>query len=619
MALRVVRHLGRGGRGRAAVAVRGRRARDHPALPDARRRRGAAGHPGQRGAGTGGAAARRRGHLDAARPRGLAAVPAARPLGRRVPAHHRSPHLRRVRHRQPPRPHRPPAPAVGRARHRRHRGTRRGLRLRARLVRLLAHRRRPAPRRPCADHRRRRTRRLGPGAARARRVVHHPGLRGALQRRRLRRGEPRLARLPAGTRRPGRRAGPAGPLQLLGGDDLRHLRGAAVRPRPPGRRDRRGTLRRGRRLVRRPHQRPRRARRLDPQPRPLPERPAAPRRTGARPRHGVRHLGRTGDGQPGQRAVPGAPRLGPVPTRPRPHGVPQPAGPQPRPRGRPGACVAVARRAALQRPDRLREVGLQPLLHRRRLARGALSAAAVDGPRARLLRPARPAARRPPRRRLRVLFGRRRADRPRGAGPHRPGVDLRQHRPAGPARHPARLQPDPPGPGHGRLGHRQPEHPAQRPRQQPAVPVRQRHGGRPRHRRRPRPVDRGGTGGGPAVGGPVQGDPPAGPARRPVPAAAPDRRTRCGAVLAGGRDRGPRLAPGAALRRTRAGAAAARPRPDGVVRVPGDGGGAPRSGPAAPRAAHRTHRRPGRDGAETAAYLSANSPGSGRIPGSANF
>ncbi|WP_435853624.1 alpha-galactosidase [Streptomyces misionensis] len=79
------------------------------------------------------------------------------------------------------------------------------------------------------------------------------------------------------------------------------------------------------------------------------------------------------------------------------------------------------------------------------------------------------------------------------------------------------------------------------------------------------------------------------------------------------------LAPGAALRRTRAGAAAARPRPDGVVRVPGDGGGAPRSGPAAPRAAHRTHRRPGRDGAETAAYLSANSPGSGRIPGSANF
>ncbi|GAA3504876.1 hypothetical protein GCM10019016_119890 [Streptomyces prasinosporus] len=121
-----------------------------------------------------------------------------------------------------------------------------------------------------------------------------------------------------------------------------------------------------------------------------------------------------------------------------------------------------ARRPARRRPDRLREVGLQPLLHRRGLARRPVPAAAVDRPRARPVRPAGPAAGGPPGRGLRVLPGRGRADRPRHPRPHRPGVDLGQRRPARPARHPARLQPDPPGAGHGRLGHRQPEHHAER-------------------------------------------------------------------------------------------------------------------------------------------------------------
>ncbi len=74
--------------------------------------------------------------------------------------------------------------------------------------------------------------------------------------------------------------------------------------------------------------------------------------------------------------------------------------------------------------------------------------------------------------------GRRRPDRPRRAEPYRPGVDLRQHRPAGPARHPARLHPDPPRARDGGLGHRQPQHAAQRAGQLAALPVRQCHGGR---------------------------------------------------------------------------------------------------------------------------------------------
>ena len=136
-----------------------------------------------------------------------------------------------------------------------------------------------------------------------------------------------------------------------------------------------------------------------------------------------------------------------------------------------------------------------------------------------LYRPAGPAAGGPPGCRLRVLLGRRRPDRPRDHGAHGPGVDLGQHRPARPARHPVRLQPGASRADHGRLGHRQPERPAQRPRQLAALPFRECDGRRARCRRRPDPVERGGAGRGADVGGALQGDPARRAGRGPSSAA----------------------------------------------------------------------------------------------------
>ncbi len=443
-----------------------------------------------------GAAARRLRHLDPARPRDrLADVAPARPLGRGVPAGARTPHLRREGHRQPPRPHRAPAPAVGRPGHRRDRGARRGLRLRPRLVRILADRRgRNCPTRACRSPAAR-VRRLRPAPAGGGRVLHRPGLRRAVERRRLRRGEPRLARLPAGVRHPGRRPGPAGAVQLLGGHR------ASTSPRSS----------RGRW-------------------------PAGPRRsasscsssTTAGSAQRTSDRAGLGDWTPNPDRFPDGlkPLADDVHDLGMQFGIwvePEMVNPdsdlyrahpdwvqyQPgrkRTELRNQLVLNLARedvqeylwerlaRAALQCPDRLREVGLQPLLHRRGLARGLLPAAPVDRSCERAVRACSTGCGPgPPGRRLRVLLGRRRPDRPRCPVPYRPGVDLRQHRPARPARHPARVQPDPPRASDGRLGHRQPQHPAQQPGQHAAVPVRQRHGRGARGRRGPCRVDRGGA------------------------------------------------------------------------------------------------------------------------------
>ncbi|MGH1552884.1 glycoside hydrolase family 36 N-terminal domain-containing protein [Streptomyces sp. L7] len=58
---------------------------------------------------------------------------------------------------------------------------------------------------PRADHRRRRVRRVRAAEPRRRGVLHHAPLRRPVERRRLRRRQPHLARLPADVRHPGRR------------------------------------------------------------------------------------------------------------------------------------------------------------------------------------------------------------------------------------------------------------------------------------------------------------------------------------------------------------------------------------------------------------------------------
>ena len=129
----------------------------------------------------------------------------------------------------------------------------RGVERRPRLGGLLAHRRRSAARRPGqatggAGH-------DDAGLCRSRPASSSPpGLRRPVHRRRLRRGEPRLARVQsARTCCPHAGEVAAGALQLLGGHRLRRRRGRAA-ARSPARAARagRGAVRRRRRLVRRP-------------------------------------------------------------------------------------------------------------------------------------------------------------------------------------------------------------------------------------------------------------------------------------------------------------------------------------------------------------------------------
>ena len=303
---------------------------------------------------------------------------------------------------------------------RRHRGARRGLRLRPRLVRVLAHRRGTSCPTARADHRRRRLRRLRPAAARTGRVVHLPRLRRAVERRRIRRREPRLARLAARPRHPGRRPGPAGALQLLGGHRASTSpRSSSAALAAPGRG--RWASSCSSSTTRWFGQRTSDRAGLGdwtPNPDRFPRRAEAARRRGARA-----WACSSGSGSSRRWSTPDSDLY-----RAHPDWVQHHPG-RNRTEFRNQLVLNLAREDVQEylwerldtllssAPDRLCEVGLQPLLHGRGLARRRLPAAAVGRPRPRALRPAGPAAGRAPRGRLRVLLGRRRPDRPRGSCP----------------------------------------------------------------------------------------------------------------------------------------------------------------------------------------------------------
>ena len=220
--------------------------------------------------------------------------------------------------------------------------------------------------------------------------------------------------------------------------DLDRFRQIADRARERGR----GAVRARRRLVPRPPRRHRRPRRLDGR------RAGLARRAGPahRPRAGARAWS-SGSGSSRRwstRTPTSTARTRSGSCRPAGRGAaaaPQPAGPRPDPsRGRRPPLRPGARRAVGAR-HRLREVGPQP-----RPARGRVGRARRGAGRARadprVLRPARPAARGAPRRRVGVVRLGRRADRPRRARTGAAGVDLRHDRrpgtPADPALdHPA--------------------------------------------------------------------------------------------------------------------------------------------------------------------------------------
>ena len=117
---------------------------------------------------------------------------------------------------------------------------------------------------------------------------------------------------------------PPARAQQLGGRLLRPRPGPAAAAGRQGGRSRRRTLRAGRRLVHRPPRRQRGARRLDRRPGGLAARTVPAGGPCALPRHGLRAVGRAGDGQPRLRPGPRAPRLGA-----RPRGRPRRLGPQP--------------------------------------------------------------------------------------------------------------------------------------------------------------------------------------------------------------------------------------------------------------------------------------------------
>ena len=206
-----------------------------------------------------------------------------------------------------------------------------------------------------------------------------------------------------------------GGLQRLGGGLLRPRPGPAAHAGRPGRGDRRRAVRAGRRLVRRPPQRPGRPGRLDRVGRGLAGRSRPADRARPGPGHELRAVVRTGDGQPGLRAVPGPSGLGAGGAGPAGAAAPQPAGARPRPARGARAAVRPAGRGAARVPDRLREVGPQPAADRRRLG-GPGRRARRACPDPRLLPAAGPVARRPPGRRVGELRLRRGPDRPGRAG-----------------------------------------------------------------------------------------------------------------------------------------------------------------------------------------------------------
>jgi hypothetical protein len=184
------------------------------------------------------------------------------------------------------------------------------LRLRAGVGRAHRLERQPHALRGTGLHRRAATRRRRVAAARRGAAGDRGDVPKPLGLCRLRRGPgrggPALPPAPARPRAAGR-PGPAGHAQRVGGRLLRTRRGPAAGPRRAcGGRGRR-TVRAGRRLVRCPPPRSRRAGRLGGLPRGLAARPAPAGGPGPRAGHAVRALVRAGDGQPGLGRGPRAP------------------------------------------------------------------------------------------------------------------------------------------------------------------------------------------------------------------------------------------------------------------------------------------------------------------------
>ena len=158
------------------------------------------------------------------------------------------------------------------------------------------------------------------------------------------------------------------------------------------------------------------------------------RRPRARAGHGVRALVRAGDGQPRLRPLPRAPRLDPVGRRPGAAAAPQPAGARPVPSRGAATTSSTGCSAVLSAHpiDYVKWDHNRDLLEAgsRRARRRPGRARADPG----VLRPARPAARGAPRRRLGVVRLGRRAHRPRRARAGAAGLDLRHdRRPGAPA------------------------------------------------------------------------------------------------------------------------------------------------------------------------------------------
>src|SRR5690606_648962 len=238
----------------------------------------------------------------------------------------------------------------------------------------------------------------------------------------------------------------------------------------------------------RPHARPRRAGRLAARPREVPARARRARRRCARARHAVRRVGRARGGQPGQRPVPGPPRLG-APRRGQAaaHAA-QPARARPRPAGGGGVGRRHPAHAADQRRHHLPQVGHEPD-DRRRRADAARRRRLVVAAHARLLPGDGGAAGGVPARHRRGVLGRWRPHRPRRPRALRRRVAQRRDRAPGPAGDPARLQRCLPRVDDELLGHRR-AGPARHRAREPRLPVRRRERRCARDRLRPARVGR---------------------------------------------------------------------------------------------------------------------------------
>ncbi len=163
----------------------------------------------------------------------------------------------------------------------------------------------------------------------------------------------------------------AGALQLLGSDGVQRQRGGAEGPGREGRQDRRRTLRDGRRLVRQAQRRPRRPGRLVREPAEVSQRAQAAHQLREQPGHGFWPVVRAGDGEPRQRPLPPASRLGDELSRTAAQRGSQPARPEHGARGCEGIHLRRARQDAVREQHQVHQVGHEPALRRAGLAGGA--------------------------------------------------------------------------------------------------------------------------------------------------------------------------------------------------------------------------------------------------------